>query len=122
MGAKFASIPMFLISAFNLGWQPFYLSNGNNTFQWEISSECSSSTDQVTIEVANDITLDIPGDIILHAEIRSPKELENEVGLTEGNIFQGELTMDQLMFNRPIPGFAQYKTPINNLYMCKRVS
>jgi len=57
-------------------------------------------------------------DIILHAEIRSPKELEEEVGLTEGNIFQGELTMDQLMFNRPIPGFAQYKTPINNLYMC----
>ena len=57
-------------------------------------------------------------DIILHAEIRSPKELEKEVGLTEGNIFQGELTMDQLMFNRPIPGFAQYKTPINNLYMC----
>ena len=57
-------------------------------------------------------------DIIKHAEIRTPKELEKEVGLTEGNIFQGELTMDQLMFNRPIPGYAQYKTPIKNLYMC----
>ncbi|GIS77934.1 MAG: hypothetical protein CM1200mP13_12930 [Candidatus Pelagibacterales bacterium] len=57
-------------------------------------------------------------DIINHAEIRTPKELEKEVGLTEGNIFQGELTMDQLMFNRPIPGYAQYKTPIKNLYMC----
>ena len=57
-------------------------------------------------------------DIINHAEIRTPKELEQEVGLTEGNIFQGELTMDQLMFNRPIPGYAQYKTPIKNLYMC----
>jgi len=57
-------------------------------------------------------------DIIRHAEIRTPKELEVEVGLTEGNIFQGELTMDQLMFNRPIPGYAQYKTPIKNLYMC----
>jgi len=57
-------------------------------------------------------------DIIKHAEIRTPKELEAEVGLTEGNIFQGELTMDQLMFNRPIPGYAQYKTPIKNLYMC----
>ena len=57
-------------------------------------------------------------DIIKHAEIRTPKELESEVGLTEGNIFQGELTMDQLMFNRPIPGYAQYKTPIKNLYMC----
>ena len=45
-------------------------------------------------------------------------KLEAEVGLTEGNIFQGELTMDQLMFNRPIPGYAQYKSPIKNLYMC----
>ena len=57
-------------------------------------------------------------DIVLHAEVRTPKELETEVGLTEGNIFQGELTMDQLMFNRPIPGYAQYKSPIKNLYMC----
>jgi phytoene dehydrogenase-like protein len=57
-------------------------------------------------------------DLILHAEIRTPKDIENEVGLTEGNIFQGELTMDQLMFNRPIPGYAQYRSPIKGLYMC----
>ena len=56
--------------------------------------------------------------LILHAEVRTPRELENEVGLTEGNIFQGELTMDQLMFNRPIPGFAQYRAPIRGMYMC----
>ncbi|MGH8277793.1 MAG: phytoene desaturase family protein, partial [Steroidobacteraceae bacterium] len=47
-------------------------------------------------------------DLIRHAEIRTPWDLENEVGLTEGNIFQGELTFDQLLFNRPIPGCAQY--------------
>ena len=57
-------------------------------------------------------------DRILHMEVRTPRELENEVGLTEGNIFQGELTMDQLMFNRPVPGFAQYRSPIGGLYMC----
>jgi phytoene dehydrogenase-like protein len=57
-------------------------------------------------------------DLIVHAEVRTPKELEDEVGLTEGNIFQGELTLDQLMFNRPIPGYAQYRTPIGGLYMC----
>ena len=57
-------------------------------------------------------------DLILHVEIRTPKELEDEVGLTEGNIFQGELTLDQLMFNRPIPGYAQYRSPIPGLYMC----
>jgi phytoene dehydrogenase-like protein len=55
---------------------------------------------------------------ILHAEIRTPLDIENEVGLTEGNIFQGELTMDQLLFNRPIPGYAQYRSPIPGLYMC----
>jgi phytoene dehydrogenase-like protein len=57
-------------------------------------------------------------DLILHAEVRTPWDLENEVGLTEGNIFQGELTMDQLLFNRPVPGYAQYRTPVKGLYMC----
>jgi phytoene dehydrogenase-like protein len=57
-------------------------------------------------------------DLILHAEVRTPREIENEIGLTEGNIFQGELTMDQLMMNRPIPGFAQYRGPVKGLYMC----
>ncbi|MCH6581460.1 MAG: NAD(P)/FAD-dependent oxidoreductase [Gammaproteobacteria bacterium] len=57
-------------------------------------------------------------DLILHVEVRTPRELENEVGLTEGNIFQGELTMDQLLFNRPIPGYAQYRSPVRGMYMC----
>lgn len=56
--------------------------------------------------------------LILHAEIRTPWDIENEVGLTEGNIFQGELTMDQLLFNRPVPGYAQYRSPVPGLYMC----
>ena len=55
--------------------------------------------------------------LILHAEVRTPWDIEREVGLTEGNIFQGELTMDQLLFNRPVPGYAQYRTPVNGLYM-----
>jgi phytoene dehydrogenase-like protein len=56
--------------------------------------------------------------LILHAEIRTPWDIEREVGLTEGNIFQGELTMDQLLFNRPVPGYAQYRSPVRGLYMC----
>jgi phytoene dehydrogenase-like protein len=40
------------------------------------------------------------------------------VGLTEGNIFQGELTLDQLLFNRPFPGYAQYRGPVGGFYMC----
>jgi phytoene dehydrogenase-like protein len=57
-------------------------------------------------------------DLIRHAEIRTPLDLENEVGLTEGNIFQGELTFDQLLFNRPLPGYAQYRTPLSGMYLC----
>ncbi len=57
-------------------------------------------------------------ELILHMEVRTPRELEAEVGLTEGNIFQGELTFDQLLFNRPVPGYAQYRSPIRGLYMC----
>jgi phytoene dehydrogenase-like protein len=56
--------------------------------------------------------------LIRHVEVRTPAELENEVGLTEGNIFQGELTMDQLLFNRPFPGYAQYRGPMKGFYMC----
>ena len=57
-------------------------------------------------------------DLIVHAEIRTPRELEAEVGLTEGNIFQGELTFDQLLFNRPVPGYGQYRSPVRELWMC----
>ena len=57
-------------------------------------------------------------DIILHRQVVTPWDLEEEFGLTEGNIFQGELTLDQLFFLRPIPGWAKYRTPIKNLYMC----
>ncbi len=57
-------------------------------------------------------------DLIVHMEVRTPQDIENEIGLTEGNIFQGELTIDQLFFNRPFPGYSQYRMPIKNLYMC----
>jgi phytoene dehydrogenase-like protein len=57
-------------------------------------------------------------DLIVHMEVRTPFDIENEVGLTEGNIFQGELTIDQLLFNRPFPGYAQYRMPVKNMYMC----
>lgn len=57
-------------------------------------------------------------DLILHCETRTPGDIESEVGLTEGNIFQGELTFDQLLFNRPFPGYAQYRGPVKGMYMC----
>jgi phytoene dehydrogenase-like protein len=57
-------------------------------------------------------------DLIVHYEVRTPAVIEEEIGITEGNIFHGELTMDQILFNRPVPGYAQYRAPVGGLYMC----
>lgn len=56
--------------------------------------------------------------IIVGKQVLTPLDLEREFGLSEGNIFQGELSLEQLFFLRPVPGWAQYRTPIKNLYMC----
>ena len=55
---------------------------------------------------------------ILHRQVMTPWDLEHEIGLTEGNIFQGELSLEQLLFLRPTPGFARYKTPVKRLWLC----
>jgi phytoene dehydrogenase-like protein len=57
-------------------------------------------------------------DIILHRQVLTPLDIERDFGLTEGNIFQGELTLEQLFFLRPVPGWAQYSTPVDRLFMC----
>ena len=55
---------------------------------------------------------------IIGRQVLTPWDLEQEFGLTEGNIFQGELSMEQLLFMRPTAGWARYKTPIRGLWMC----
>ena len=57
-------------------------------------------------------------DIILYRQVLTPWDLEQQMGLTEGNIFQGELSLEQLLFQRPVAGYSKYKTPIHNLWMC----
>jgi phytoene dehydrogenase-like protein len=57
-------------------------------------------------------------DLILHRQVLTPLDLERQFGLTEGNIFQGELSLEQLFFNRPVPGWARYRTPLRGLWMC----
>jgi phytoene dehydrogenase-like protein len=55
---------------------------------------------------------------ILHRQVLTPLDLEREWSLSEGNIFQGELSLEQLFFLRPVPGWARYRTPIGGLYLC----
>ena len=56
--------------------------------------------------------------IIAGRQVLTPLDLEREFGLSEGNIFQGELSLEQLFFLRPVPGWAQYRTPVRGLYLC----
>src|SRR5580692_10222659 len=56
--------------------------------------------------------------LIVGRQVLTPLDLEREFGLTQGNIFQGELSLEQLFFLRPVPGWAYYRTPVDNLYMC----
>jgi phytoene dehydrogenase-like protein len=57
-------------------------------------------------------------DIIMHKQVLTPWDLEQEFGLTGGNIFHGELDLHQLFFLRPAAAWANYTTPIANLYQC----
>jgi phytoene dehydrogenase-like protein len=55
---------------------------------------------------------------VIHRQVLSPLDLERRFGLTGGNIFQGAMTLNQLFFQRPLPGYADYRTPIRGLYLC----
>ena len=55
--------------------------------------------------------------IIVGRQVLTPLDIERTMGLTEGNIFQGELSLEQLFFNRPVPGYARFRTPIRDLWL-----
>jgi phytoene dehydrogenase-like protein len=59
----------------------------------------------------------VPG-AILARQVLTPLDLERTYGLTEGNIFHGDLSLEQLFFMRPVPGWARYRTPLSGLYLC----
>jgi phytoene dehydrogenase-like protein len=56
--------------------------------------------------------------IILNRQVLTPLDLERTFGITGGNIFHGEMSLDQMFFLRPVAGWARYRTPIRGLYLC----
>lgn len=56
--------------------------------------------------------------IILHREVLTPLDLERRYGITGGNIFHGEMSLDQMFVMRPVAGWARYRTPVRGLYLC----
>ncbi|MCA1584530.1 MAG: NAD(P)/FAD-dependent oxidoreductase, partial [Acidobacteria bacterium] len=89
-------------------YAPYHLKSGT----WDDQREAFGDTviDTIAMYAPNIRT------IIRHRQVLTPLDLEREWGLTEGNIFQGELTLEQLFFLRPVPGWARYTTPIDRLY------
>jgi len=91
-------------------YAPYHLAESN----WDAEREAFGDT------VVNTIAEYAPNfkDLILHRQVVTPLDLERDWGLSEGNIFQGELSLEQLFFLRPVPGWASYRTPVKGLYMC----
>ncbi len=56
--------------------------------------------------------------IIEHRQVLSPLDLERRFGITGGNIFHGEMSLDQMFLMRPVAGWARYRTPLAGLYLC----
>ena len=91
-------------------YAPYHLAESD----WDSERERLADTVQDTIEEF------FPGfrDLVLHREVVTPKDVETVVGLSEGNIFAGELFATQMFTHRPAPGWNQYRTPIAGYYQC----
>jgi len=89
---------------------PYHLREGN----WD--EKRALLGDRVVKKIA-EYAPNVPGAIEAR-QVLTPLDLERTYGLTEGNIFHGDLRLEQLFFMRPLPGWAQYRTPIRGLYLC----
>ncbi len=93
-------------------YAPYHLAEGPEA--WEGKREAFGDA------VVDTLAEYCPGlkESILHRQVLTPWDLEREFGLTEGNIFHGELSLEQLLFQRPAAGWARYRTPIQDLWLC----
>jgi len=85
---------------------------GNSS--WEIERE---NVGDKVVETIGRYAPNVPSSIVAR-KIYTPYDLERTFGITEGNIFHGDINMGQLFFMRPLPGWSQYRTPIDGLYLC----
>jgi phytoene dehydrogenase-like protein len=89
---------------------PYHLREGN----WDEKRELLG--DRVIRKIA-EYAPNVPNSIVAR-QVLTPLDLERTYGLTEGNIFHGDLRLEQLFFMRPVSGWSQYRTPVDGLYLC----
>ena len=93
-------------------YAPYHLENDE---QWDDAKR--EAFGQNVIDTLEERFPDIRSKIVGYQFV-TPKDIEDITGLSEGNIFAGELSLEQLFFNRPVPGWARYRTPVKDLWMC----
>ena len=89
---------------------PYHLREGN----WDEKRELLGN--RVVKKIA-EYAPNVPNTIVAR-QVLTPLDLERTYGLTEGNIFHGDLRLEQLFFMRPVSGWSQYRTPVDGLYLC----
>ena len=55
---------------------------------------------------------------VIARDVLTPLELERRFSITEGNIFHGDISLEQMLISRSVPGWAQYRAPLQGLYLC----
>jgi phytoene dehydrogenase-like protein len=90
--------------------QPYHLAEGS----WD------ERKDAVADRVLQELAAVMPGlpESVLHRQVLTPLDLERILGLTGGHALHGEMSLDQLLFLRPVKGYADYRTPLKGLYLC----
>jgi phytoene dehydrogenase-like protein len=91
-----------------------YLPYKLRTGDWEAQRETLG--DRVT-KLIGEYAPNVPASVVAR-RVFAPPDLEARFGITEGNIFHGDISLGQMFFMRPLPGWAHYKTPISGLYLC----
>lgn len=99
------------VMSIQMQYAPYHLADGG----WDDARR--DALGDLIIGTLADYAPNLEGSIIAR-QLLTARDLEERYGLTEGNIDQGELTLDQILFMRPVPGWARYKTPVKGLYLC----
>lgn len=98
------------LMSITMQYAPFQLRDSD----WASQKEALTQT---IIQTLSQYAPHLPG-LIEQSHLSTPADWQAEYGLTEGHIHHGQMSLDQLLIMRPVSGWAQYRTPINNLFLC----
>jgi phytoene dehydrogenase-like protein len=99
------------VMSIEVQYAPYHLRDGD----WD--DRARDTLGDRVVETLAAYAPDLP-EAVLHRQVLTPRDLESVFALTEGHAYQGELTLDQILFMRPVAGWSRYRTPVDGLYLC----